>query len=489
MAERTRVRAIAAALLVVACGGDHAARPQGEVRQRLVDGGAPATRDAGAPDAPGRSSDAAPEASVLLPPLTPNATTDFLTPSPPKLVLTRMAQFFPKQLPDLSVDPPEPHDYLSPSDIEFFPDGSGDSLVALSTGLVVWLDRSFAVRGTFQVDSTNSLAKYRARGKQFKDNEGLLGIAFDPHFAENGWFYLHLNSEHLGGVDIWKLRWKPDQVSHLWEGRQLIFHADKPAVAADPAYLGNHDSGNPSFGPDGFLYVALGDGGIGGGLPWDTNAAQDLAEPWGKLLRVDPSGKAPPEIAAYGLRNPFTHSFRGNELFIGDVSADWPQCSDEIDRLVVTPGQSAPPVNFGWPRTCGPCTAETVLWQSGCDGMVDPVHSYRKDSTSFVADDPEATFPVGQPGAENPSAIILGPAYAGGAYGGYLDNVVLYSDVLQGWLRGVLFDAQGHELADRHLLHHDVWITAYAVGPDTRIYLLGGFVTDFSVYRIDLAPP
>jgi glucose/arabinose dehydrogenase len=396
-----------------------------------------------------------------------------------------MARFELADLPDPSVSPPEPHEFLLPSDFEFFPDRSGDSLITVSTGLVVWLDRHFSVRGTFQVDSANTLAKYRARGNKFTDNEGLLGVTFDPRFEENGWFYVHTVPETRGGVEIWRLRWKPDQVARLWEGRELILRIDKPPTVSDPIFLTNHDGGNPSFGPDGMLYVALGDGGIGGGLGWASNPAQDLSLSWGKLLRVDPTGLAPPEIVAYGLRNPFTHAWRGRELYIGDVSADSNLSWEEINRFVVEQS-SLPPVNFGWPLSTGPCAVAPLA--GPCAATTDPVHGSRTVDTQFLDDDPETTFPRAPAGEPNRSALILGPAYPGGQYDGYLDNVIVYADLLQGWVRGVLFDARGRKLADRHLFHREGWVTGFAVAPDARLYVLTSYVRDITILRVDVGP-
>jgi hypothetical protein len=425
---------------------------------------------------------------VLLPPVTPGASHTFDSGQPPDLRLDRVATFTPRQFRDRSVDPPEAPAQLTPSDIEFFPNASGDLLVVLSTGIIVWLDRDFQIRGSFMVESSNSLAKYRARGDVLWDNEGVLGLTFDPHFDENGYFYVHLVPESTQRVEIWRLRWKPDQVERLWEGRRLVVRFDKPRLASDPVYLTNHNGGNPSFGPDGMLYVALGDGGLGGGLPFEVNLAQDLSSHWGKLLRVDPTGVAPPEAVAYGLRNPFTHGWRGNEVFIGDVGSDTPYSWEEINRLVVNPGESPPPVNFGHIKAVGPCAETPIEWSGpggvACSQLTDAVHGYRRDDSTFIADDPEGVVPP--PGTSNRQAIIVGPAYSGGAYDGYLDNVVLYADLLQGWVRGALFDANGKVVADRHLVHHGKWITGFAVGPDRHVYMLGNFIEQFSIYRIGL---
>jgi len=446
------------------------------------DGGAnpsDASRDANTSRDSGARSDAAGGGAI-------DVHYDFQSPSPPTLSLIRAATISGDDLADPSVDPPEAHPYLLPSDLEFFPDGSGDSLLVLTYGLIVWLDADFRIRGSFQVDSANTLAKVRALTTPCGDNEGLLGLTFDPNFGTNHRFYIHLNQEHLGGVALFRLTWDPAHLDQIWAGRSTLFTIDKPQVATNLEYLHNHDGGNPSFGPDGYVYMAIGDGGVGGGLPWDTDLAPDLSSFWGKIVRIDPEGVAAPEIVASGLRNPFTHVWRGNEILIGDVSGDWAYCSDEIDRLVITPGVSAPPVDFGWPHAGGPC-ADSTLW-APCDTTTDPVHWYRKDSTAFLDEDPDSNFARPPAGEPNRSAIILGPVGGAQAYYGYLDRVLLYADLLQGWLRGVLLDDTGQRVADRHLLHHSDWITAFAKDGDGRIYVVGPTQGAVAISRIELKP-
>ena len=115
--------------------------------------------------------------------------------------------------------------------------------------------------------------------------------------------------------------------------RELL-HVVIPSRSPD-----NHYGGQLAFGPDGFLYVGIGDGNT-------KAAAQDPDSLLGKLVRIDVRrGSTEPEIVAYGLRNPWRFSFdrATGDLLIGDVGADtW----EEVDVL----RRGAPrPVNFGWP--------------------------------------------------------------------------------------------------------------------------------------------
>ncbi len=137
------------------------------------------------------------------------ASLDFLNPpAGAEMHLELRKRFGFEDILDTSVDPPAPHPGIAPVSLEFFPDGSGDALLVQSTGMIAWLGPDFAIRGTFGVPSANSLANYRRTG-EFRDNEGLLGLAFDPGFAQNRWFYVHTTPEtrhrHTGDGDSARL--------------------------------------------------------------------------------------------------------------------------------------------------------------------------------------------------------------------------------------------------------------------------------------------
>jgi len=180
--------------------------------------------------------------------------------------------------------------------------------------------------------------------------QGLLGLAFSPDGR-----FLYVNYTDLAGdthiTEFSMQDGKADQASR----RQVMF-VDQP--------FSNHNGGNLSFGPDGYLYVGLGDGGSGGD---PLNNAQSLDTLLGKMLRIDPrpGGGRPyqippdnpfigqpgvlPEIWAYGLRNPWRYSFDGStgDLWIGDVGQDaW----EEVD---FQQAGSQGGENYGWNRLEG----------------------------------------------------------------------------------------------------------------------------------------
>jgi len=181
---------------------------------------------------------------------------------------------------------------------------------------------------------------------------GLLGVAVDPDFQTNRYVYVFYTHPPTHSRPF-------NRVSRFVDSGGIGINEtvllDIPEVDSEP----NHNGGNLHFGPDGKLYVSVGES---GGTP---SRAQDLANVYGKILRIDKEdGSAPVDnpyfdgsgpnedrIWAYGLRNPFDFDFDpiGRQMFAID---NGPQCNDEINR--VRPGG-----NYGWPvdadYTGNPC--------------------------------------------------------------------------------------------------------------------------------------
>lgn len=168
---------------------------------------------------------------------------------------------------------------------------------------------------------------------------GLLSIAFHPDYQSNGLVYAAFNDDVDGyPVTVAEYHVRNGQVDRSTERVLLrVPHRDSPY----------HNGGHLQFGPDGKLYLAVGDGGYirdGGRLIPDPHEnAQNLDVLLGKLMRLDPAAAAPvPEIVAYGLRNPWRWAFAPNgDVVIGDVG--W-NSAEEIDVLPAGSGL----VNFGW---------------------------------------------------------------------------------------------------------------------------------------------
>jgi glucose/arabinose dehydrogenase len=202
---------------------------------------------------------------------------------------------------------------------------------------------------------------------------GLLGLAFHPDYAGNGFFYVNY-TDNSGDtrVERYTRSANPDVADPA--SAVLVLAVDQP--------YGNHNGGQLLFGPDGMLYIPLGDGGSGGD---PQNNAQTLSTLLGKLLRIDVTSASPysippdnpfvgqggarPEIWAYGLRNPWRTSFdRGSNLyFIADVGQNRQEEINAVDR-------AAGGLNYGWRIMEG----SSCYNASSCDqsGLTLPVHTY-----------------------------------------------------------------------------------------------------------------
>jgi glucose/arabinose dehydrogenase len=199
---------------------------------------------------------------------------------------------------------------------------------------------------------------------------GLLSIAFAPDFAISGLFY-SFATEPNGTLVVWE---------HHATPTADVADAGHRTVLSIPHSATNHNGGQLQFGPDGQLYIGIGDGAL-------ASNGQDASVLLGKILRIA-SPRTPgaaPEIYAYGLRNPWRFSFDGltGDLVIADVGdKSW----EEIDVL---PSGQAPGANLGWA-----CWEGTHPHGCTADGTVSPVFEYPHDAThcsitgGFVARDP-----------------------------------------------------------------------------------------------------
>ena len=183
--------------------------------------------------------------------------------------------------------------------------------------------------------------------------QGLLGLAFAPDFAKSKRFYVHYSAEGSGDTRIVEYRAASRDRAKAGSAR-VVLRQDQPE--------GNHNGGQIAFGPDGLLYIGLGDGGGGDDQHGRRGNGQDLSTLLGKILRIDPrkSGKraysiprdnpfvgragARGEIYSYGLRNPWRFSFdrEDGSLAIADVGQN---DVEEVDFVARGKGAGA---NFGW---------------------------------------------------------------------------------------------------------------------------------------------
>lgn len=220
------------------------------------------------------------------------------------------------------------------------PQGSQDWYLVQQTGQVL-LRADGSATNTTLLDLTDDVTATISDS----DERGLLSIAFPPDFATSNLFYVMLTPNAGAGINT-------DQVRQYRKSGTTATLTE--TLLTVPASAVNHNGGTVAFGPDGMLYVGTGDGGDKCGTN-KPGAPQDVASPYGKILRLDPSKKADGWAAAgnpfsenklvwhYGLRNPFRFSFdRANgDLFIGDVGQD---AYEEVSHAKA--GTSS--LNFGW---------------------------------------------------------------------------------------------------------------------------------------------
>jgi glucose/arabinose dehydrogenase len=216
--------------------------------------------------------------------------------------------------------------------------------------------------------------------------EGLLGLAFHPDYASNRTFFVHYTNSS-GNIVIARYQADADDANLADPGTATtVLIVDHPSAF-------NHNGGWLGFGPDGYLYATLGDG--GGSNDGDNNAQDITDNLLGSILRLDVDGDDFPadpnrnyaipadnpfvgitgddEIWAYGLRNPFRASFdrATGDLYIGDVGQG---AREEVD---VQPAASAGGANYGWRLREG-----TIATPSGGvggpkpPGAIDPIFDY-----------------------------------------------------------------------------------------------------------------
>jgi glucose/arabinose dehydrogenase len=191
--------------------------------------------------------------------------------------------------------------------------------------------------------------------------QGLLGIAFDPDYATSGTIYLHY-SDREGDTRV---------IEHSDGRERVLLRVDQPEE--------NHNGGQLAFGPDGRLYLGLGDG---GGAFDPRRTAQDPDRRLGKLLSTSvKAAKADWRVELLGLRNPwrFSFDFALGEVWIGDVGQDE---IEEIDRVLLEPDE--PPKNLGWSAFEGDARVEEGDDHLSRGEVVWPVATYRHEDGCSV---------------------------------------------------------------------------------------------------------
>lgn len=259
-----------------------------------------------------------------------------------------------------------------PDDLVLEPVADGFVRPVAVTGAGDGSGRLFVVEqaGRIQIIGGGTFLDITSRVVDTENEEGLLGLVFHPDFSTNGSFFVNYTYDVPGSTSdstrISRFQVSAGDPDLADAGSEvIILEIDQPDD--------NHNGGDLHFGPEGYLYIATGDGG-GSGDPGDR--ARKLDNLLGKILRIDVDGGTPyavpadnpfvddggarGEIWAYGLRNPWRFSFdRANgDLYIGDVGQG---SREEVD---FQPASSAGGEHYGWRCMEG----DLVYNQASCTG-------------------------------------------------------------------------------------------------------------------------
>jgi glucose/arabinose dehydrogenase len=293
-----------------------------------------------------------------------------------------------------------------PVDVQNARDGSGRLFVVEKSGRIVIVQNGQELATPF-LDIRSEVGSQNTE-------QGLLGLAFHPDYAGSGLFFVNYTDVN-GDTVIAAFHVSAGDPNRADPATQVdLLHVRQPYA--------NHNGGGLAFGPDGYLYIGLGDGGSAGD---PQRNGQNLDTELGKLLRINVDGGEPytipsdnpfalsgglPEIWAYGLRNPWRFSFDRltGDLYIGDVGQDtW----EEVDYVRAgTPGG----LNFGW-------------------SYYEASHPYHPNPPANAT----FTFPVVEYSHDYGCAITGGYVYRGAALPEWR-GVYLYADYCSGTVWGLI---------------------------------------------------
>lgn len=338
--------------------------------------------------------------------------------------------------------------FTSPTALVQLPGKSGKRLIADQVGTVHVLTSEGELKDELFLDLRDRMVELN----EGFDERGLLGLALHPNFKANRRLFVYYSAplrdsapdgwNHTSHVSEFKV-YKDDRDQVNPASERILLRVDQPQF--------NHDGGTITFGPDGYLYIPLGDGGkandTGKGHPAKGNG-QDITTLLGSILRIDVDGDKPygipsdnpfvgrtgkDEIYAYGLRNPWGIAFDpagGHRLFAADVG----QNSFEEVNIIEKGG------NYGWHIREGfhcfdpdqPNKAPADCPDVGANGepLIDPILEYKNRKTH--SDDPEA-FGI---------SVVGGHVYRGEAISA-LQGKYVFADWSRNWgsPQGVLLAA------------------------------------------------
>jgi glucose/arabinose dehydrogenase len=295
--------------------------------------------------------------------------------------------------------------------------------------------------------------------------QGLLSVAFHPRFRENGYFFVnYTNANGDTTVARYSVSTSDSDVADP-SSASILLTIKQP--------FNNHNGGELQFGPDGYLYIGMGDGG-GGGDPF--NNAQNLSSLLGKILRIDvdsgvpyaiphsnpfaaTGGSSQPAVWAYGLRNPWRFSFdrQTGDLWIADVGQD---LFEEVD---LQPRTSKGGENYGWRKM---------------EGM----HCYNPLSNCL---DASMTLPILEYSHVNGNCSITGGYRYRGSRFPSMQGLYFFGDYCSGVIWGATQNGDGTWSA-RQLLKTSLSITTFGEDVDGELYVADGTGSIYSI--VDTTP-
>jgi glucose/arabinose dehydrogenase len=301
------------------------------------------------------------------------------------------------------------------------------------------------------------------------DERGLLGLAFPPGYAAKGHFYVNYissNASRRGDTVISRFSANPaDPEDALEASEEVLLVIDQPQS--------NHNGGQIHFGPDGYLYIGMGDGGGAGDAHGSIGNGQNPSTFLGKMLRIDVEDtpdpgsnyaipadnpflldpQVPNEIWAFGLRNPWRWSFdrKTGDIYIADVGQyDW----EEVNFV---PATSIGGENYQWRRLEGFNTfnSGTSLTKGT---STDPVYEYDHNAGS---------------------SITGGYVYRGRSFP-RMEGIYFFGDYNTGRIWGIQRDPSGNWI-DRQFLDTSLRISAFGEDEEGNLYVASLFTGE--IYR------
>jgi glucose/arabinose dehydrogenase len=332
--------------------------------------------------------------------------------------------------------------YLTPAG-----DGSGRLFVLEQSGRI-WILEDGQLSAEPFLDLSDKVSQDVLRGYS---ERGLLGLAFHPNYAENGYFYVNYtdaNAEHTTRVERYSVS-EADPNRADSESGLTLFTIGQPYA--------NHNGGHLEFGPDGYLYISVGDGGAAND---PLAAGQNSGTLLGTMMRIDVDSGSPygipddnpfysdpmfaPEVWAYGLRNVWRFSFdrATGDLYLADVG------QNQWEEVNFEPADSPGGLNYGW-----------VAYEG--------THRYRGPEPQGEVVMPFAEY---QHSGGNGCSVTGGYIYRGEAIPD-LQGVYLFSDYCSGRVWGSYRDMDGNW--QTQIMHESqMQISSFGQDEDGELYLI-----------------